>query len=348
MLKYLAWRNWAIVGYNSMTGNLFLFMYLALRHGIGGFGFITDFLIFYLLGAVATSYGYLVNDLGDRELDRVHGKKNVFHGDSNSRAIFVVCVFFIVSVLLSMFFWKYAGFLVLWLIWIFLSTGYSLPPLRLKEKGVWGLIAVVPAQRVIPALLVFSVFGGFTPVDGVILICYITVGGILSDVSHQIEDAPLDSSTGTSTFVNKFGVDKARALYNALLSADLILQLLVYVCAVVFLPKVMIYGIGVPVAVPLLVVYAAAAIGFVISQKNSTDGLSVAIKTEFGKFVHQVFPTFYFPLFLIVVHLSYHYSSIVLLALFGLLKNLFCLGTIKNSYTVLFINALLKKISHKS
>jgi len=316
---------------------------------LGGADFVKNFFLFYLLSAVSTSYGYLVNDLGDRELDKIHGKKNIFHGDTTLRAVLVVLFFFVSANFLAMPFFRYKGFLPLWFLWLFLTTAYSLPPFRFKEKGALGLIAVVPAQRVIPALQIFSIFGGFPLMDGSILLLYVVVGGILSDVRHQIEDISLDSQTGTMTFVNKVGVEKSKKIYSFFLAADLIMQLLVYACAVIFLPVISIAGRPFPLALPLLIVYMVAMVGSLFRGKGIRDGFKATKERDISHFLHALFPAACAPLYLIVMHCMRFHSSLSVLLFFLIIKNIFSPARIKGSYIgKLFGNAVngLKKIIH--
>lgn len=341
MLKYFSWRNWAVIEYNSMTENFFLFFYLALRHNIGGERFLLNLFLFYLFGAFATSYGYLVNDLGDRELDLRHGKPNVFHGDSTFRAIIVVLIAFLAANAVSLYFIRHTGFLPLWILWILLSTGYSLPPLRLKEKGFYGLMAVVPAQRIIPALLVLSVFGDFTSVDSFILICFVAVGGFMSDVKHQISDFALDASTGTETFVMQSGLNRAKMIFRYLLFANLLFQMLLYICACFFLPHIRIGVLKVPVAVPILIVYSIALSIHIFFKKEYAQRYDPYIDRGLGHFIHLVLPTFYFPFFLIVLHSCFFPLSLIALLFFLLLKKVFLPQKIRETHTFRLLRRLL-------
>jgi 4-hydroxybenzoate polyprenyltransferase len=314
-----------------MTENLFIFFYLALRYELQGLNFLMDFLHFYLFSAVATTYGYLANDLSDRRLDAIHGKPNVFLGDSTARSIVVVIVVFILANLLSLGFCSKSAFLTLWVVWLFMSTFYSLPPLRLKEKGFWGLVAVVPAQRILPALLAISVFGRFKELDTVILVCYAAVRGLMSDLQHQIDDFDLDSGTKTNTFASRSGLQKTRTIFRYLLAWDIVLQALLYLCCCRYLPFIKVHSWSLPIALPLPILYLACLVTYWFSRGNKEEHLNPYRAEGLAHLIHVTVPCFYFPFFLIVIHSLHSAASWFLLAFFIIIHRVFLPSKIKSS-----------------
>ncbi len=152
--RYLGWRNWAVVRYNSIFENLFVIFYIALHLQDFSNAFLTDIFLFLLFSVFSTTYGYLINDYADMELDKAHGKPNTFSADSSSKALIICLLFLVLSVFFGLPFSDNAAFALLWLAWIVISTFYSLPPMRLKERGLTGIVFVIAAQRVIPIFLV--------------------------------------------------------------------------------------------------------------------------------------------------------------------------------------------------
>jgi len=297
VIKYIAWRNWAVLEYNACTENIFVFFYLALTGGSRGSSFLISFFVFYFLSAFATSYGYLVNDLGDRELDRRHGKPNVFSGDSGVRAVTVVLACLSGAFLLSFYFRHNRTFVILWLLWITIATFYSLPPFRFKERGKTGLVIIVAAQRLIPALLIFSVFGKIPAWDAILIIIYITNRGFISDVRHQLEDFGKDSSTGTRTFaVENSG--RAESLFRILLLSDLLLQGLIHLACLWKLPAISIGNVPVPVSLPVFIAFTCGVLLVMLRPGRKTPKDPYHDRGAFN-FVHLGLPSFYFPLSLL-------------------------------------------------
>ncbi len=227
LVQIFGWRNWAVFLYNSFIEHIFVAFYILLITGQYSNDKLVQLLAFYCFSILSTSFGYLLNDLADRELDALHGKSNTFEQDSVLRAFMVVSAVFLASVVFTIPFWGQSAFLALWGIWIFLTYAYSAPPFRLKERGRIGLIVVVLAQRVLPVLLLFAAFRFTDAFDIILLTFYILLRGFASDLNHQLEDYTLDAKTGTGTFVVKEGIEKTRKLFRRILDLERWFQLLV-------------------------------------------------------------------------------------------------------------------------
>ncbi len=223
--KYLGWRNWAVLTYNSIFENLFVLFYILLREQHWQYEHLAAVLIFLVFSMFSTTYGYLINDYADMELDKAHGKANTFSGDRRGKALAVTMLFLFLSIVSGWYFSDHNDFLLIWFIWIFISSFYSLPPLRFKERGKPGLILVVLAQRLLPTLLVFTAFGFQRVGEIVLLTAYVFFRGLSSDVNHQLEDYENDVKTGTKTFAVSSGFKRARAVLRFSLEAEKIMLL---------------------------------------------------------------------------------------------------------------------------
>jgi len=225
--KYFGWRDWAVLVYNSIFENLFVLLYILVREQKWTTQDLTATIVFLLFSMFSTTYGYLINDYADMELDRRHGKSNTFENDSRGRALWITMLFLFLSVATGWYFSDRMTFLELWLAWIFISTFYSLPPLRFKERGKPGLLLVVLAQRLLPVLLVFTAFDFHRTGEMVLLAVYVFFRGISSDVNHQVEDYENDIKTGTSTFAVSSGRRVARGMLRFSLEMEKVLLLIV-------------------------------------------------------------------------------------------------------------------------
>ncbi len=212
--RYLGWRNWAVFYYNSILENVFIFFIIALARQDFSDTFLLQMLAFILFSLFSTTYGYLINDFADRKLDALHGKPNTFHGDGNLKALVVVAVVLLVSVVCALPFVQKPWFSELWALWFFMATFYSLPPFRFKEKGRIGLVLVVFAQRVIPALILFAAFEFHQPLLLIALLNFVLVKGFNSDIHHQLEDYENDRRTGTRTSAVELGKERLERLFR--------------------------------------------------------------------------------------------------------------------------------------
>ena len=103
-------------------------------------------------------------------------------------------------VLLAFSFAAQPWFLILWVTWLALSTVYSLPPLRLKERGGIGLVAPALAQQAFPVFVIFAAFGRLRELDVWAWAAYALSKGLSLILLHQRRDLIGDRMTQTQTF----------------------------------------------------------------------------------------------------------------------------------------------------
>ena len=121
-----------------------------------------SFSVIFLLATVTLSaigvWGHLLNDWGDRAIDAIAGKKNLFHNKSFS--LFLVLVFLVLLVsLLPWFFLPTTVFSYLLLfIEFLLFVLYAIPPIRLKEKIYLAVVTDALYAYAIPAVLAFHTY----------------------------------------------------------------------------------------------------------------------------------------------------------------------------------------------
>ena len=146
------WNEW----YDSKIAFLLLCMYYAALSQPGPSGRLQAEMAFLLaVLCVYAAFGHLVNDLSDREADRVAGKRNVLATLSEQKARVLVLAAGAIGIVLALPYWQQPGVIVSLISAYALAAFYSLPPLRLKERGAAGLIAAVAAQRTLPCFVVF-------------------------------------------------------------------------------------------------------------------------------------------------------------------------------------------------
>ncbi|MCP4515227.1 MAG: UbiA family prenyltransferase, partial [Delftia sp.] len=221
--RFFSWRSWGLVRYNSTWQNIAALFYVGLARQWFGLDFMRDVALFLLFSLTGTAYGYLVNDLADVELDRRAGKPNAFHGMSRAKGGLVVAAVLGIMILCGLPFVRQAGFVPLWIIWVLTATSYSLPPLRLKERGALGLIATIAAQQPLPAAMSFAALGHPHAGSALVFIAYITLRGVSSDVGHQMRDRERDKAAGADTFAVRRGHAAIARLYGISLELESLL-----------------------------------------------------------------------------------------------------------------------------
>ena len=178
------------------------------------------------------SFGYLVNSLADIRQDEAAGKGSVFSGWSMRRARTAV----LVSVGIA------AGPLIIGAdahpaalgsmgISMVVAAAYSLPPLRLKERGVLGALSSSLAQRSLPALTIFCYFEAYSLAP--LVYCALTlVIGLRFILVHQVDDLAADQISGTRTLATRRGAEALKRVVTVLLlPAELLLALCFVVVA---------------------------------------------------------------------------------------------------------------------
>lgn len=334
--------------YNSITENVFLIFYIALRDQLYSQKFIGDFFIFIFFSMFSTTYGYLINDFADKELDALHGKGNTFKNDSVWKAGIIVAVFMALSLIAGMIFLENRLFLPLWVCWFFIATFYSLKPIRLKERGWIGLLFVVIAQRVLPTLLVFAAFKHLEAVDMIVFTAYIFARGLSSDLNHQLEDYQKDNMTGTETYAKKTGLTRAENAFRFTLEAEKIFIIPCLIIAHVRLSHLQLLGI--PLLLPLLIGYI---ILYGLSLKKLSNSMRlldinpyIAGRKDIFQFIHHTFPSVVLPFYLLLI-LLYEAKGIgfaLLLLIFVFYRRLYSISLIKNSFPVQSLYNLVKRI----
>lgn len=152
------------------------------------------------------SMGYLINDFFDRKKDFVAGKENFL---MNKSALIIFFLFLLSSVLLFLPWFKlpFNQFsITLIFVEVFFLLIYSLPPIRLKEKGLSGVFADALYAHSIPVMLAGYTFSlaanhTFQVVPALLLFSWQMAMGIRNILLHQHNDSSLDSKVGNKTWV---------------------------------------------------------------------------------------------------------------------------------------------------
>jgi 4-hydroxybenzoate polyprenyltransferase len=334
--KYIGWRNWAVLYYNSIIENVFIVIYIGIIENDLTTRFLVEVLSFLLFSIFSTTYGYLINDFSDRRLDALHGKHNTFRNDSKNRAVTVLIVIFIISIVFAIPFIENITFVILWAFWIAIATFYSLPPLRFKEKGKTGLILVVFAQRVIPVMLLFAAFNITNLIDIVIILNLILARGFSSDIHHQWQDFENDRLTNTTTSAVKLGIEKTEKLFVFILEYEKISMILTLGLIACKLYYIRLFDFPY-FLVPLLLYLVLYIIGYIRIFAERNHGIDLINpykidKKDIFQVIHLMYPNVFLSLYFLL-YVTYKNSIfIVIFVLIILFYRLYEIETLKNSF----------------
>jgi 4-hydroxybenzoate polyprenyltransferase len=185
--------------------------------------------VFLVASIGIAGFGHLVNDLFDIEQDRASGAPNLAASRGRTGRILLLATLLAIA-------------LVPWLrlptspaIWTLLAAEfalfllYSVPPVRLKERGVLGPVADALYSWTISTAVALLLFAGFAGVHvawwmSSLLAAWAFTLGLRHILTHQIEDVGRDEAAGMRTFVSRLGWrDSFRLLERVLLPAEVTL-----------------------------------------------------------------------------------------------------------------------------
>ena len=128
----IRWKEWN----TSKLSLIFLIFYYLVAIN-KNFSYATLLLFFNFVAFICLyfSFGYMINDFSDREVDKKAGKHKVIAQITSRVAKLVLFLIFILGILISLPFWLYnTNFLILLISMYLLGVFYSLPPVRFKER----------------------------------------------------------------------------------------------------------------------------------------------------------------------------------------------------------------------
>ncbi|HWE72429.1 MAG TPA: UbiA family prenyltransferase [Stellaceae bacterium] len=153
------------------------------------------------------AYGHVINDLFDIEADLRAGRHNTMAAAGGNRRLFLfLCAMLFLIGFAPTLLAHYSIPTILLLALNFLwPTLYSLPGIRLKERGLAGLLCDALGSHVTPTLVVLSVFGMIWPARSslffpIVVVTWSAALGLKGILHHQMLDRANDIRSGTVTF----------------------------------------------------------------------------------------------------------------------------------------------------
>ena len=301
--NFIRWRDW---GPGKIPVLCTVSFYIGLANRQVSMTFIRDFILFIVFAVFHSALGYVVNDWGDRELDALHGKPNAFASLTNGQGLMALTGLLLIVGLSGLPFVLRPMVLPLWMGWVFFALAYSLRPLRLKERGAWGLTISSLAQWSLPTLLIFAAFNRFGGWDMIVFTLAITISGATLEVAHQRYDRVRDLSTQTGTLGSRIQATKLDQVLATALLMDKIALGAILVTVTAGLTPVNIGSWPLSPGLPLLGVYTvlfAAALYETIRSRQSGELLDPYYSSQRNatKFLHETLPNLVVPTYLIAL-----------------------------------------------
>lgn len=182
------------------------------------------FIIFALI--VGAIYVSILNDITDIEEDNTAGKKNNMSKQSRFKQFFFLSI---PMCLAFLFFWllrKNSLAFTFYLLSYISFTLYSLPPFRLKKRGILGLIADASGSQMLPSLFAVSFISYYSHYQlSIIEILVIAVWsmsfGLRGILWHQFHDLENDVRSGLYTIVQRMSKTSTRVTGTIIITIEL-------------------------------------------------------------------------------------------------------------------------------
>jgi len=180
------------------------------------------------VGLCAGSYGYVLNDVFDLEVDRLAGKPNRMAAFSPTQRFLACAAALVLGFAPALFVpTSKTTLLALGLEYLILTV-YSVPPIRLKARGILGLFGDASGAHVGASLYVIAVLAdGRTPgrspavFIGVVLVWQLCLG-LIGILVHQVEDRENDRRSGIKTFATVHEFASIRVPFTLVYAGELL------------------------------------------------------------------------------------------------------------------------------
>jgi 4-hydroxybenzoate polyprenyltransferase len=186
----------------------------ALMYQVPAWATARSILLIAFVGLCAGSYGHIINDVFDIEVDRNAGKRNHMARFTPMQRFFL-CALTLGLGFVPVLFVSYSPTsLILIAIEFLLPTIYSIPPIRLKGRGAFGLVCDSLGAHMVPCLYCISVLAHFAgnpalvhTTASIVFICltaaWALLLGLIGILIHEFEDRENDIRSGIRTFATE-------------------------------------------------------------------------------------------------------------------------------------------------
>ncbi|MBB5440351.1 4-hydroxybenzoate polyprenyltransferase [Pedobacter sp. AK017] len=166
-------------------------------------------LIGFILVAI---YAGIINDLTDLEIDIACGKSNMMLRLKPVTRWLLTLSSLMLVLMVTYFIYPDIYAVSFYLCIAIAISSYSFPPVRLKNRGFWGVIACAAAEHLFPTLFSIAIVAHFSgwvldftwlTAAGIVAFCH----GLRSILWHQFLDRENDLKSGIKTYVSTINPD---------------------------------------------------------------------------------------------------------------------------------------------
>ncbi|HUI01146.1 MAG TPA: UbiA family prenyltransferase [Nitrososphaerales archaeon] len=247
----------------------------------------------FMVMMLSASWGFLLNDLADREADAKSGRADLLHGHGLSRAAMWTLIILCAAVSWLVVFLIGGGYVFKAVLAVdyLIATLYSVRPAKLKVRKFWGFLANSLMERPLPILVFLTYMDYYTPAT---ILFPVLMELSWSVFKHQAADIKEDLAAHVMTFAASLGERLSYRIVKWFLNPLSVLSLLF----LVGLSWLSIPGLRAPLALTFVVMAGAVALAF---AGEAT-----------GKVKVYITPTD--PPYIIALNLTYRYVLLVVMA----------------------------------
>jgi 4-hydroxybenzoate polyprenyltransferase len=177
---------------------------------------------------LSASWGFLLNDLADRDADAKSGRADALHGHGLSKGAMWTLILLTAVVSWAIVFLIGGGwvFKIVLAIDYFVATVYSMQPLKLKVRKFWGFFANSVMERPLPILVFLTYMHYYTPET---IILPVLMELTWSVFKHQAADVREDIAANVITFAASLGEKLSTAIVRKVLNPVSVFSLLLLI-----------------------------------------------------------------------------------------------------------------------
>ncbi len=248
IIEFTRFLSWVPTIQQNLTASLLLLMLLSID---------TNYFIYFLFSIIIQifllAYTFVVNDVGDREIDIKAGKIKQIQRYSKKKIALILSVLAGGSLFIPLWFGSFF-IKVVSIATFLLLTFYSLKPFRFKERGILGILVADGAQRS-ALLLIFGLFISAQPLFIAFFMGWLFLIGFQDELNHQLMDTDADETSGAHTWIQQVGYEYGKSVLIIFLIISLIYLLLPFLFLDPFLACVVSITLFVFRAITMQIIY---------------------------------------------------------------------------------------------
>jgi 1,4-dihydroxy-2-naphthoate octaprenyltransferase len=296
----LRWTDWALSKIPMVCAAAALICLS--EHQSSPFAVLQFFVFTFVFATASAAFGFLVNDLGDRGIDELHNKRNTFLALGAARGKQLLGLVTLLMAGAGILFLGKLQFVALFVLWIAATAAYSLPPLRLKEQGLIGIIVSTLAQSLLPIFIACAALATQTQTLWFVLPLALssTICSATLELAHQRYDCEKDRGTDTCTWAVRLDLNRLERFYHAALWMDRLAVGLVISALAIMAYTAPATVVGLVSVAVISGLYLASILAIVLRKNSKLVDPYYGKRTLADRLVHDLIPNLLVPAYLLL------------------------------------------------